>query len=79
MKILKFKTNIDTETMLNKLASVLDKEKLVRRWNLDFNSPEKILSVSGEEITPDIITRAFRQAEFDAEMVQIMAIGGHDL
>lgn len=79
MKILKFKTNIDNQEMLEKLAAILDKEELISKWAIDINTPEKILSVSGEEITPDIITKAIKVAGFEIETIRIIAIGGHDL
>ncbi len=79
MKILKFKTNIYNQEMLDKIASVLNKEELISRWKVDLESQEKILSVSGEEITPDLITNALKQEGIEVEMVHIIAIGGHDL
>ncbi|MCR6642567.1 MAG: copper chaperone [Sporocytophaga sp.] len=79
MKILKFKTNIHNQEMLDKIASVLNKEELISRWKVDLESQEKILSISGEEITPDIITNALKQEGIEVEMVHIIAIGGHDL
>lgn len=79
MKILKFKTNIQSQAMLDKLSDILDKEELISKWNLDLESTDKILSISGEEITPEVITRSVKQAGFEAEMIHIHAIGGHDL
>ncbi len=79
MKVLKFKTNIQNQKMLDKIAPVLDKEELISKWKVDLESQGKILSVSGEEITPDVITTALKQVGFEAEMVHIIAIGGHDL
>ncbi len=79
MKILKFKTNIHNQEMLDKIASVLNKEELISRWKVDLESQEKILSISGEEITPDLITSALKQKGIEVEMVHIIAIGGHDL
>lgn len=79
MKILKFKTNIEDQGMIRKLAPYLDKEELVSKWKVDPESEGNILSVSGEDITPDVVTRAVKEAGFEAEMVHILAIGGNDL
>jgi len=79
MKILKFTTNIENGEMLDTLAPFLDQEKRISQWNLDTESPEKILSVSGEELTPDLIVKAVESAGFDAKTIRVQAIGGHDL
>lgn len=79
MKILKFKTNIETPEMVNEAAPVLDKEELISKWRVDTNSQDNVLSVSGEEVTPDIITKAVNKAGFKAELLQVLAVGGHDL
>jgi copper chaperone len=79
MKILKFKTNIMDQEMVAQVAPALDQEDLISKWNLDTNSAEKILSVSGEEITPEIVKNAIEGKGFQAELLNITAIGGHDL
>ncbi|WMJ72110.1 copper chaperone [Cytophagaceae bacterium ABcell3] len=79
MNILKFKTNIDNEKDLAKVSTALDKEELISKWKLDLESEENILSVSGEEITPDVIIKIFRETGYEAENLRIIAIGGHDL
>lgn len=79
MKILKFKTNIENKQMKSKIAPLLDKEELISQWKLDLESPERILNVSGEHITSDIIINALSNAGVKAEMIQVLAIGGDDL
>lgn len=79
MKVLKFKTNVENDGMVAKLAPFLDNEEMIRKWNLDTDSQENILSVSGEEITPEMVTRAVTKAGFQAEIIRILAVGGHDL
>ncbi len=74
MKVLKFKTNIDNEEMVSKLASFLDKEELVSKWNIETESKDNVLSVSGEEITPDVITKLVSKSGFQAEIVRVIAV-----
>lgn len=79
MKILKFKTDIHNEEELANVAPMLNEEKMISKWKLDLASPEKVLSVSGEEVSPDIVTRIFKENGFQAEPLHVLAIGGHDL
>jgi copper chaperone len=79
MKIFKFKTNIENEEMVKMVAPLLDKEELISKWSIDIESEDNILSVSGEEITPDIITKPVRNIGYSVELIKVLAIGGHDL
>lgn len=79
MKVLKFKTNIENDEMAARLANVLDKEEKVSKWNIDTENQYHILSVSGEELTPDDVSKAVSKAGFEAEVIRVTAVGGHDL
>lgn len=79
MIVLKFKTNIDSETQLKEVKKSLDTEEVISRWNIDLKSEEKILSVSGKEITPDLIVNLLQEKGYTAEVLRVFAIGGHDL
>ena len=79
MKIIKFKTNIIDDEMQGKIAPALDQEELISKWNLDTQHEDNILSVSGEEITPEMVKKIIEAKGFWAEVIHIQAIGGHDL
>ena len=79
MKILKFKTNLNTEADVAKLASNLDKEESISKWDVDTDSEEKVLSVSGENLLIQKVENAIQEAGFEAETLRVLGIGGEDL
>lgn len=79
MKILKFKTNVEDETMLQSLKSHLDKEKQITDWKVDLKSEEKILSIASNEITSEEITKIIVSAGFKAILVRVQGINGSDI
>ncbi|MFN6945908.1 MAG: copper chaperone [Cytophagaceae bacterium] len=79
MKVLKFKTDIDSKRALAGLMPLLDREEMISKWKLDVDSPEHILNVSGDEITPEMVIKIVRESGYEAELLQVIAVGGHDL
>lgn len=79
MEIIKFKTNVGDRDALSKVTPFLDKEETISRWNLDIESPEKLLSVSGTDLDPQTVENAVEQAGYIAEIVRVIGIGGGDL
>lgn len=79
MKVLKFKTNIGSEEKLKSLASSLDQESTISKWNLDTDNPDNILSVSGHEVEPHIVENLVEQAGYKAEMIHVFGAGGGDV
>jgi len=79
MKILKFKTNINTEADVAKIAPLLDKEESISKWDVDTASEEKVLSVSGENLLLQKVENAIQEAGFEAETLRVLGIGGEDL
>ena len=79
MKILKFKTNINCGDCVKSVTPYLDGEKAVSKWQVDTNSPDKILSVSGEELEPHKVKSLVEKSGFKAEVVRVQGIGGGDL
>jgi hypothetical protein len=79
MKIMKLKTNVETPEMLKDMMPYLDNEQLISKWRCDTDARENILNVSGEEITPDVVTKAINKAGYYAELIRVIAVGGHDL
>ncbi|WP_207434838.1 heavy-metal-associated domain-containing protein [Sabulibacter ruber] len=79
MELLKFKTNLPNQEAVAKLAPLLEEEKGISRWEVDTDSADKILSVSGENLNPQSIENAVAQAGFKAETLRILGLGGEDL
>ena len=79
MKILKFKTNINCGDCVNKVTPYLDKEESISKWQVDTDSKDKILSVSGEELDPAKVKNLVEEAGFKAETVRVLGIGGGDI
>jgi len=44
MEILKFKTNINSDSDLQKITSLLNNEKNIHLWNMDTENAEHILN-----------------------------------
>ncbi|GAB3832037.1 copper chaperone [Pontibacter rugosus] len=79
MEIIKFKTNVENQEALSKVAPYLDKVERISKWSLDTESTDKVLSVSGTDLSPQTIESAIEQAGFKAEILRVMGIGGDDL
>ena len=79
MKVLKFKTNIDSTESVKTVSSYLDQADFISKWKLDTESPEKILSVSGDHLEPHMVKDIVKKAGFNAEVVQVIAVGGGDV
>lgn len=79
MKILKFKTNINCGGCVKSVTPYLDGEEAISKWQVDTSSPDKILSVSGEELEPHKVKSLVEKAGFKAEVVRVQGIGGGDL
>ena len=62
MKILKFKTNLKNQDNVSKVAPYLDNAENISNWQVDTESEDKILSVSGEKIDPQKIENALQEA-----------------
>ncbi|WP_299761330.1 copper chaperone [uncultured Pontibacter sp.] len=79
MEIIKFKTNVEDQEALSKVAPYLNQVEEISKWNLDTGSADKVLSVSGTELNPQAIENAMKQAGYKAEILRVMGIGGRDL
>jgi copper chaperone len=76
MKVMKFKTNVDRE---DAISSLFDNEETISKWKLDFERPDHLLSVSGNEIDPQIIKDLVKKAGYEAELIRVIGIGGEDI
>lgn len=69
METLQFKTNINCGSCIAKVTPFLNQLENVETWKVDTNNPEKILTVSGEDLTCELIETAVQQAGFKLEEV----------
>lgn len=66
----KFKTNINCDDCISKVTPFLDEKEYIENWNVDTNSPDKILTVSERNITPDIIIKTIDETGFNAVLIE---------
>lgn len=67
METLKFKTNINCMGCVGKVTNKLNETVGADNWEVDINTPEKTLTVKGENITAEIIEEAVKATGFRAE------------
>ncbi|QCR25338.1 copper chaperone [Pontibacter sp. SGAir0037] len=79
MEIMKFKTNLGSREEVSRIASSLDKEESISRWNIDTASEDNLLSVSGVNLDPQRIACIVRNAGFKAEIIRVLGINGHEM
>lgn len=66
MKTIKFKTNINCAACISKITPVLNADTKINQWNVDISNPEKILTVTGENITPEEISENLNKVGYKA-------------
>jgi len=69
METLKFKTNIKCDGCIAKVSPVLNADSSIEKWEVDLLHPDKILTVSGERISGDLIKSALKNAGYIAELL----------
>ncbi|NGM62741.1 heavy-metal-associated domain-containing protein [Sphingobacterium sp. SGG-5] len=66
-KEFQFKTNLNCGGCVSKVAAVLDHVDGIRKWNVDIDNPDKILTVTSEGITTDQVVALIESKGFTAE------------
>lgn len=69
METLKFKTNIRCDGCIAKVSPVLNADSSIKKWEVDLLHPDKILTVSGERISGDLIKSTLKNAGYIAELL----------
>lgn len=64
----KFKTNIKCGGCIQKVKPGLDSLKEIISWNVDLESPDRILTVEGE-INSDLIIQTLSSVGYSAEKI----------
>lgn len=70
METLKFKTNIKCNNCVSKVAPYLHSSPNISDWNVDLESPDRILTVTGEGITKELVNEALQKAGYKAEDIK---------
>ncbi|WP_129594575.1 heavy-metal-associated domain-containing protein [Seramator thermalis] len=66
MKTLRFKTNINCSNCLAKVTPSLNQKEGIASWNVDLDSPDKILTVETESLMPEDIVKTVKRVGFEA-------------
>ncbi len=70
MKTLKFKTNIMCGGCIANVTPFLDSAETIEKWEVDTSTPDKILSVSGEEVSIIEVIEKVRKAGYNIEKAE---------
>ena len=65
----KFKTNINCGGCVKSVSAFINEIPNIKEWKVDTENPEKILTVTGNDISPKSIINAVEEAGFDIESV----------
>jgi len=69
MDTLKFKTNIKCNNCVAKVSQYLDESVNIKEWSVDLESPDRILTVTGEGINNDLVKDTVMKAGYRAEEI----------
>ena len=64
METIKLKTNINCSSCVAKVTPSLNEEKSIEKWEVDTANPDKILTVSGENLDKEKVKEAVQKAGF---------------
>ncbi|MCK9212132.1 MAG: heavy-metal-associated domain-containing protein [Ignavibacteriaceae bacterium] len=70
MTELLFKTNIKCGGCIAKITPFLNGEKQIEEWNVDLQSPERILSVKSETVSSESVVDLLKKAGYTAVEVK---------
>ena len=67
METLKFKTNVKCNNCVAKISPYLDESDKITEWNVDIENPDRILTVTGNDITNEYVKETLLKAGYKAE------------
>ena len=70
MDTLKFKTNINCNNCIAAVTPHLYSAVQIKEWNVDITDSQKILTVSGDDITPEYVIETLKKAGYKAEEIK---------
>lgn len=69
MKTLKFKTNIKCGGCIAQVTPHLNNEAEIESWKVDTANPDKILTVSGTNVSSEKVKEVVKKAGYQAETI----------
>lgn len=69
MNTYKFKTSLSCSGCVSKIEKILNIEKDIIKWEVDLNSPDKILTIETETFDPNQIPALLLKAGYKAEQI----------
>lgn len=66
MQTIQFKTNINCANCVAKVTPVLNKKEGIASWNVDTESPDKILTIQTETLSAADIEKVIKRTGFEA-------------
>lgn len=70
MNTLKFKTSIKCGGCIATVTPFLNNVSGIAKWSVDTVSPEKILTVETENVSPEEIVSVLKNVGYQAEIIQ---------
>ena len=67
MKTLQFKTNINCGGCIKAVTPTLNQQAGTGNWQVDTASPDKILTVTSDQLTADQVVQAVENAGFEIQ------------
>lgn len=61
---LKFKTNINCRSCVARVQPYLDQVPSIESWTVETGAPDKVLTVTGEELTSAVVSQAVKSAGY---------------
>ncbi len=69
MNTLKFKSTIKCGGCIATVSPELEKLTQIKKWEVDLQHPDRILTVEGENLTADIIKNSLAAVGYKAELL----------
>jgi copper chaperone len=69
MNVYKFKTTMSCTSCVSKVEKFLNEEKDILKWEVDLNSPDKILTIETEKLDPNLISALLLKAGYKASLI----------
>jgi copper chaperone len=67
MEKMKFQTNIKCGGCVAQVSPLLNNKKGVEKWEVDLNSPDRILTVNSDTVTEEVLIRDIEALGFKIE------------
>ncbi|MEM9823187.1 MAG: hypothetical protein AAF985_19055 [Bacteroidota bacterium] len=69
MNVLRFKTNIESNSRVADVSDFIDRVNNIKNWEVNVASPDKILVVRGRDLRPSSVVGAVKKAGFTIEPI----------